>query len=483
MSGDKDADTLLLTGSITEIGAAYRLHKLSIVEAANWYERRIEALNRKGPKLNAIRQVSSRIAEEARRLDEELVAGRDRGPLHGIPVVLKDNILTNDGLKASAGAAALADFVPAHDATLVRRLRAAGAIVFAKANLTEFADFVSDVMPSEFSGAGGVVANPHGIRYDRGQGSSVGPAAVVSAGLCPVAIGSETQNSIQTPASFSSVVGFKPTVGMVSRHGVVPLVTSQDSPGPLTRCVADAVLVAQAIVGPDVSDSASLHVRHARRNVVVGSIDGLRIGVPRRTIADRADLADLMPIFETALSKLSAAGATIVDPCDLPTAEQLQDVRSCVFRAEFKSALGAFLGANGGPCGMHTMADIIAWNEKHPEAIPYGQSLLIAANETDGVDDERYSIDRARDVALSLTGGIALALTANDVDLLMVPMGAAAKATGKAGTPVVAVPVGLAPSGVPFGITLLGAPGEDFRLLAAASLVENVVSQRVIPRL
>jgi amidase len=478
-----DADALLLKGSVAEIGAAYRSRALSIAEAATWFERRIEALNQKGPKLNAVRQVSASIAEEARRLDEELAAGRDRGPLHGISVALKDNILTGDGMKASAGASALADFVPKHDAALVRRLRAAGAIVFAKANLTEFADFVSDVMPSEFSGAGGVVANPHGTRYDRGQGSSVGPAAVVAAGLCPLAIGSETQNSIQTPASFSSIVGFKPTVGLVSRHGVVPLVTSQDSPGPLTRCVADAVLVLRAIAGPDVNDSASLAIRCLRKDVVADAIKELRIGVPRRTITERADFAEVMPFFEKAISKLAAAGATIVDPCDLPTAEQLQDVRSCVFRAEFKSALGAFLEANGAPCGMGSMADIIAWNEKHPEVIPYGQPLLIAANETGGVDDERYGIDRARDVALSLTGGIMPALAANDVDLLMVPMGAAAKVTGKAGTPVVAVPVGLGPSGMPFGITLLGGPSDDFRLLAAAGLVERAVGERVVPKL
>jgi amidase len=474
-------DDLLLKGSIAGIGTAYRSRKLSVVEAAHWFEQRIDALNGRGPALNAVRQVSTRIAEDAKRLDAELTSGRDRGPLHGIPVALKDNILTNDGMKASAGAAALADFIPKRDATLVRRLRDAGAIVFAKANLTEFADFVSDVMPSEFSGAGGIVRNPHGIRYDRGQGSSVGPAAVVAAGLCPVAIGSETQNSIQTPASFTSVVGFKPTVGLVSRHGVVPLVTSQDSPGPLARNVADARLVAAIIAGPDVYDTASLNVRRTRSFVGGGSIGGLRIGVPRRTIADRADLAEVMPLFEAMLSKLSKAGAIIVDPCDLPTAEQLQEARSCVFRAEFKSALGAFLEAQGGPCGMHSMADIIAWNEKHPEAIPFGQSLLIAADATGGVDDPAYGTDRARDIALSLTGGIAAALAANDVDLLIVPMGAAAKATGKAGTPVVALPVGVAPSGIPFGVTLLAGAGADFRLLALAAVIEQTIGERLIP--
>ncbi len=178
--------------------------------------------------------------------------------MHGIPVLLKDNILTGDGMPASAGAAALADFVPKHAATLVKRLRQAGAIVLGKTNMTEFADYVSDVMPSGFSGAGGVVRNPHGIEYGRGQGSSVGSAAAVAAGFAPVAIGSETQNSIQTPACYSSVVGFKPGVGAVSRAGVIPLVPSQDSPGPLTRSVADAALVFAALAGADMHDTSTL---------------------------------------------------------------------------------------------------------------------------------------------------------------------------------------------------------------------------------
>jgi amidase len=338
------------------------------------------------------------------------------------------------------------------------------------------------VMPSEFSSAGGIVRNPHGIRYDRGQGSSVGPAAAVATGLCAVAIGSETQNSIQTPACFSSLVGYKPSVGVVSRSGVVPLVTSQDSPGPLSRSVADAVLVAAVIAAPDPRDTMSLFVRRGAL-AAIGSIAGLRIGVPRRTIADRADLAELMPQFESALSQLSRAGAVIIDPCDLPTAEQLSDVRSSVFRAEFKSALNAFLEACDSPCGMSSMADIIAWNECHPESIPYGQALLVAANETGGTDDPSYKGDRARDIALSLTGGIQAALAMSGADFLIAPMGSAARCTGKAGAPVVALPVGLGPSGVPFGVTLFAMPGDDARLLAAAQLIEREIGDRQVPKL
>ncbi len=482
MNGGAGAEppALLGQGSLVQIGAAFRARQLSVAEAVDWYLKRIEALNGAGPKLNAVRMVSPRAMDDARLLDADLAAGRDRGPLHGIPIMLKDNILTSDGMTATAGAAALSGFVPRFEATLVKRLRAAGAIILGKANLTEFADFVSDVMPSEFSGAGGVVRNPHGIRYDRGQGSSVGPAAAVAAGLCAVAIGSETQNSIQTPACYSSLVGYKPSVGMVSRSGVVPLVTSQDSPGPLARSVADAALVAGVMSAPDPRDTMSLFVRRPSPTTT-GSLIGLRIGVPRRTITDRPDLVELLPVFENVLSRLSRAGAIIVDPCDLPTAEQLNDVRSCVFRAEFKSALNAFLESNNSPCGIGSMADLIAWNERHPEAIPYGQPLLVAANQTGGTDDENYGSDRARDIALSLTGGIDAALAMSGTDLLIAPMGAAAKCTGKAGAPVVALPVGLAPLGVPFGVTLFAAPGDDLRLLAAAALIEREVGDRRTP--
>ena len=248
-----DIERVLLNGSIAEIGALYRSRRISVAEAVSWFLARIERFK----DLNAVRDISEHALDDAKRADHELSQGIDHGPLHGIPVLLKDNILAR-GLRASAGARALADFEPSRDATLVARLRAAGAIVLGKTNMTEFADYVSEVMPSEFSGAGGVVKNPHGIRYDRGQGSSVGSAAAVAASLAPFAIGSETQNSIQTPASYSSVVGYKPSTGLVSRTGVVPLVSSQDSPGPLTRSVADAALVTAILGGADPRDGLTL---------------------------------------------------------------------------------------------------------------------------------------------------------------------------------------------------------------------------------
>jgi amidase len=198
-------------------------------------------------------------------------------------------------------------------------------------------------------------------------------------------------------------------------------------------------------------------------------------------VTARLDFADVVPLFEAALAKLAAAGATIIDPCDLPAAEQLQEVRSCVFRTEFKAALNAFLVDHDAPCGMGSLADIIAWNEQHPDAIPFGQALLLAAQATTGLSDPAYRSDRARDIALSLEAGIAAALNMYEADLLVAPMGAAAKCTGKAGAPVLAIPVGKQADGTPFGITVFCKPGDDARLLAIGGAIERALDGRYLP--
>lgn len=475
---------LLLDGSLAAIHQAVLNRKFSVREIATWYIDRIEAFG-KSEGLNAVRVLSPRVLETAKQLDNEVSSGRIRGPLHGIPVLLKDNILTGDGMSATAGAAALLDFTPKRDATIVRRLRDAGALILGKTNLTEFADYVSEVMPSGFSGAGGMVKNPHGKDdYGRGQGSSVGSAAAVAASLAPIALGSETQNSIQTPASVSSIFGFKPSVGSVSRAGVVPLVPSQDSPGPLARSVEDIVRLLSVIAGADCRDSLSVpaglsrHPGAHRRDP-----NSIRIGVPRRTIADRADLASVMSLFEATLTELSKSGVTIIDHCDLPAAEQLQDVRSSVFRTEFKAALNAFLEENDSPCGIASLDTLIRWNEKTPSAIPFGQSLLLAAAETKGLDDSLYISDRRRDIVLSRQAGIDAALRLSDADVLIAPMSAAAKCTGKAGAPVLAIPVGLDSKGHPFGVTIFASMGQDATLLEIGAVLAAIVGNRVTAKL
>jgi amidase len=474
-----DIEKLLREGSARQIGAQIAQQKPSAVDAARWYLARIEAHNHEGAALNAVRTVSPRALDDAAAADADIAAGRIKGPLQGVPFLVKDNILTGDGMPASAGALALEGFVPKSAATLVERLRAAGAVLLGKTQMTEFADFVSDVMPAEFSGVGGVVRNPHGPRYDRGQGSSVGSAAATAARFAAFAIGTETQNSIQTPASHSSIVGFKPSVGAVSRWGVMPLVPSQDSPGPMTVCVEDAALVFAAIAGPDVRDTATLaHV--PRRAGALPAPGGLRIGVPRQCFADKASGTQAQA-FDEALRALSRAGVVIVDPCDLPSAQELDAVRSSVFRTEFKAALDAFLVDQGVPCGIASMAALVAWNEAHPDAIPYGQSLLSAASRAQGLADAAYLEDRRRDIALSLDDGILRAMQDAQVDALLCPMSVAAKCTGKAGAPVIALPAGLDAEGMAFGVTLFARPGDDPALLAIAAVVEQVIGQRRPP--
>jgi amidase len=478
-----DVSTLLSTGTARSIGAAIAAGELSSEDATRWYLARIERFNGGKRGINAVRTLSPTAMEQAAAADRELAVGRPRGPLHGVPYLLKDNVFTADGATAAAGARALAGFVPPYEATLVTRLREAGAVLLGKTNLTEFADFVSDVMPSEFSGAGGVVRNPVGTRYDRGQGSSVGSAAAVAARFSAFAIGSETQNSIQTPATFTSLVGFKPTVGRVSRHGVVPLVPSQDSPGPLTVCVADARLIFDAVAGGDARDTATLAwFNDAANETEIRNLRGLRIGVPRRYIADNVLNADLTPAFARVLAAMSKAGAEIIDPCDLPSAEQLNEVRSCVFRTEFKESLNGLLGTMR-PSGIASMSDLIAWNSAHAGAIPYGQSLLEAANATNGLRTAQYINDRRRDIALAVDGGIVAALRAASAHVLLAPMSAAAKCTGKAGAPVIAIPAGRDASGAPFGITLFAAPGDDRALLRIAAAVEQLIGERIEPQL
>ena len=462
-------DLSIFLGSATAqaIGAAIAAGNTSSLAVTAWYLARIAQYNGGKGGLNCVRNVSPLALAAASQADAEIAAGQLRGPLHGVPYLLKDNVFTADGSPASAGCQAIASFVPPHEATLVTRLRNAGAVLLGKTNLTEFADFVADTMPSEFSGAGGVVRNPLGWRYERGQGSSVGSAAAVSARLCAFAIGTETQNSIQAPALHTSIVGFKPSVGRVSCHGIVPLVPSQDAPGVLALNVPDAALVLHAMAG-------------AGNATMIGSLQGVRIGIPRRFIADNVLTDSRQAVFERALQSLAQAGAILIDPCDLPGAAELHDVRSSVFRTEFKAGLNTLLEQLQ-PCGMRSMQDIIAWNRDHPEAIPYGQSLLEAAQASPGLDSPHYLADRQRDKALSLDQGIHAALQAGAADVLLAPMSAAAKCTGKAGAPVLAIPLGVDADGLPFGVTVFSSPGEDAMVLRVGERIERLIGRRVQP--
>lgn len=460
--------------SIAAQGEALGRGALSAVDLTRHYLQRIAELDAAGPRLNAVREVNSAAEDIARARDEELRAGRRRGPLHGIPFLVKDNVATGDGMACTAGALALAQFRPARDATIVRRLRAAGAVLLGKCNMTEFADYLSDHMPSEFSSAGGVVRHPHGGRYDRGGGSSIGPACAVAAGLASFAIGSETQNSIQAPASSSGIVGVKPTVGLISRAGLVPLAISQDTAGPMCRSVADAALVLTVLAGVDPEDTLTLSSGAAAAHdyaavLCRGALAGARIGLPEQWPSgggnNGASAAELM---ERVVSRCERAGAIVVRKANIPTMEQVAGLRSSVFPTEFKAGLNAFLRQHKDAAPLASLADILAFNRAHPEqCLRYGQSLAERAEATEGVDAASYRHDRLRDTVLSRKLGIDATLQQYGLDALLVLGSGLAKLTGKAGYPVVTVPAGTL-DGQPVGISLIGSAFTEARLIALA---------------
>jgi len=278
----------------------------------------------------------------------------------------------------------------------------------------------------------------------------------------------------------SSIVGLKPSVGAVSRTGVFPLVPSQDSPGVLARSVEDAALVLSVMRGADLADSAALEAAPFLNEEVDGS-ETFSLGVPRLTIFERPELSPALGRFLDCLAALKAAGVRIVDPCDPPAARELLEVRSSVFPTEFKAAFEAFTNDHGHPCGVASLHDLIAWNDAHPDAIPFGQSLLLNAQSTQGLDAPNYLADRRADITLSRIQGIDAALTEHSVDALITPMSSAAKWTGKAGAPVIALPAGSDAHGHPFGVTLLARRFEDAKLIFIAARVEKIIAQRLRP--
>ncbi|MGK2940156.1 MAG: amidase family protein [Immundisolibacter sp.] len=468
------------TQSVTELGQTMANGGLSAAALTQYFLDRIGALNKAGPALNAVREVNPRASDIARALDDERRAGHVRGPLHGIPVLLKDNIATGDGMACTAGSLALAQLQPRQDAELVRRLRAAGAVILGKCNMTEFADYLADVMPSEFSSAGGVVRHPWGKRYDRGGGSSIGAACAVAAGLCVAAVGSETQNSIQTPASQSGVVGLKPTVGLISRSGMMPLAISQDTAGPITRSVADACVLLSALAGVDLNDTltlaavAHLHADYSRF-LDPHALRGARIGVPRQVYFGREEQQDAEALVEQAIVTLRTAGAIIIDPADVPTAHEVARLHSSVFACEFKAGLNAFLAAQNEAAPVHSLGEIVAFNQAHPEqCLKYGQVLAENAERSGNLDDPTYRADRLRDITLTRELGIDAVCRTYGLDALVMPGGAAAKLSGKAGYPAITVPIGHTGDGSRVGMSFIGQAFSEPRLIALAYAFEQV---------
>ncbi len=492
--------------SITELQAAMTSGAASSAAITQSYIDRIAAVDDTGPMLNAVIALLPGAMDEARARDAERAAGRVRGPMHGIPVIVKDNIETLGPVPTTAGSYALENNVTNRDAPLVARLRAAGAVILGKANLSEWANFRSNDSTSGWSAVGGLTRNPYAL--DRNAcGSSSGSAAAAAASLAAGTVGTETDGSITCPASSNGVVGFKPTVGLVSRRFVVPISHSQDTAGPITRSVRDAAIMLGAMAGVDPGDPATAAAQ-GRVSDYVGLLGrdvlkGLQIGVPRDRVGDDAALSAQ---FEQALSLLRAEGATIVDIKDSRTGlDGLGDAEFQVLLTEFKADIAAYLQGlptmmPDGGVNARTLADLIAFNEADSarELQYFDQALFLEAQQQKGLDDPAYI--KARDTAKRLAGhmGIDRMLANNGVTVLALPtrspawlstLGKGDAYTGpsasglpaQAGYPHLTVPMGLI-GGLPVGISFFGSAWTDDFLLQAGDAYERASHARVPPR-
>ncbi len=372
----------VVEASVADLRAAMHSGKLTSVALVKAYLARIKAIDKSGPRINSIIELNPDALKIAAALDKERKTKGPRGPLHGIPVLLKDNIATADKMRTTAGSLALIDVKPPRDAFLVTRLRDAGAVVLGKTNLSEWANLRSTRSTSGWSARGGLTRNPYALDRNT-SGSSSGSAASIAASLAAVAVGTETDGSIISPANVNGLVGFKPTVGLVSRNGIIPLSHSQDTAGPMARTVADAAALLSAMAGSDARDIAT---REAATRAIdytqfldADGLKGARIGVVRANFGGRNDLASA--VVDDALTVLRAKGAILIDPVEVPNAGKYGQTELEVLLYELKVGMAAYLAEFAPGSTIKTLKDLIDFNEQHRDReMPYfGQEYFLRA--------------------------------------------------------------------------------------------------------
>jgi amidase len=492
-------DFALAELSLAELQKKMATGELTARGIAEAYLARIDALDRRGPALRAVIETNPDALTQADALDVERKDKRARGPLHGVPVLLKDNVDTADRNTTTAGSLALQGSVPARDAFVAERLRAAGAVLLGKANLSEWANFRSNRSTSGWSGRGGQCRNPYAL--DRNPcGSSSGSAVAVSANLCAVAVGTETDGSIVCPSTTTGIVGIKPTVGLVSRAGIIPISHTQDTAGPMGRTVADAAALLSVLAGVDSRDPATAAARgHVeadyRRFVDPGGLRDARIGVAR-------NLAGFHPavdaLFDEALAEIGRQGAEVVDPADVPHVDELGDPEFEVLLYEFKAGINAYLAALGPAAPAKTLADLIAFNKANREReMPYfGQETFLQAEEKGPLTTPAYreALETCR--RLSRGEGLDAILEKHTLDALVAPTGGPAwltdlvdgdhyvggnsTAAAVAGYPSLTVPMGFV-FGLPVGLSFIGRPWSEGLLIRLASAFERATARRRPP--
>jgi len=465
------------------------------------YLARIDALDRRGPALRAVLETNPDALAIADALDAERKAGKTRGPLHGIPILVKDNVSTADRMTTTAGSLALEGCVAPADAFVARRLRDAGAILLGKANLSEWANFRSTHSSSGWSGRGGQCRNPYAL--DRNpSGSSSGSGTAAAANLCAAAVGTETDGSIVSPSNNCGLVGIKPTLGLVSRAGIVPIAHTQDTAGPMCRTVADAAILLTAMAGADPADAATSESAGKSSPDYAKFLDpkglaGMRIGVPRKSLFGQSPAADR--VVEAALAELKRLGAEVIDPVDLVSGGEVNESEFEVLLYEFKADLNTYLAGLGSRARSRTLAELIDFNEKNRDReMPYfGQEIFVRADAKGPLTEKAYIDALEKNRRLTRTEGIDKTMAANKLDALVAPtsgpatlidlvngdygVGGSSTLPAVAGYPQITLTAGWS-RGLPVGISFFGRPWSEPALVRMAYAFEQGTKQRKPPR-
>jgi amidase len=464
------------------------------------YLKRIDEIDRGRPQLNAVIQTNPAALAIARELDRERRDKGPRGPLHGIPILIKDNIDTADNMETTAGSLALLGSKPVRDAFVVARLRAAGAVIIGKTNLSEWANFRSSRSTSGWSGRGGQTRNPYAL--DRNpSGSSSGSAAAVAASLAAAGVGTETDGSIVSPSSACGIVGIKPTVGLVSRSGIIPIAHSQDTAGPMARTVADAATLLGAMTGPDPADAATKgskgrFLTDYREFLKPDGLRGARIGVLRSDSFNFARKLD--PVLQSAVEAMKREGAEVIDPVEFPTLGKTDGSEYQVLLYEFKADLEAYLAARPG-AAIRGLPDLIAFDLKNADReMPFfGQEILEAAAKKGPLTDKTYRNALTKDHDLMRTKGIDAVMAKHKLDALVVltdgpahltdlingdsSSGSSSSLAAVAGYPTITLPAGWI-HGLPVGISFIGRAWSEPVLIRLAYGLERTLQMRKAPR-
>ncbi len=484
--------------TIAEIQKRIESGELTARELVRIYLERIESIDRNGPCLGSVIEVNPDALSIAQALDDERQAKGPRGPLHGIPILVKDNIDTADRMTTASGSLALDGLIAKQDAFLVQRLRGVGAVILGKANLSEWANFRSEHSISGWSSRGGFTRNPYAL--DRNPcGSSSGSAVAVAANLCAAAVGTETDGSIICPAHTNGIVGIKPTLGLVSRAGVIPIAHSQDTAGPMARTVTDAALLLGAMTGVDPRDPATAASQDKLREdytqfLQADGMKGARIGVARKLFGFHPQVDKLM---EACLEIMRGLGAELVDPVELE--EKFSETEMEVLLYEFKADLNAYLAELGPEVRVHSLKEIIEFNQQNADRVmPYfGQERMLKAEEKGPLTDEAYLKALETNLRLTREEGIDAMLAQHKLDALVAPSGAPAwltdlvngdlysgggvSAPAVAGYPHITVPAGQI-HGLPVGISFFAGAYQEPILLRLAYAFEQASGARQPPR-